>query len=103
MKMTKLTILVLAIAVALFAIVPSLSWAAEDGAALYKAKCAACHGPDGAGKVGPAVKGTKLTDAQIADLLTKGEAGKKAPHGKAVAGLSAEQAKAVAEYIKSLK
>lgn len=103
MKTTKLTILVLAIAVVLFVMVPSLSWAAEDGAALYKTKCAACHGPDGAGKIGPAVKGTTLTDAQIADLLTKGEAGKKAPHGKAVAGLSAEQAKAVAEYVKSLK
>ena len=99
----KLTILVLAIAVVLFVMVPSLSWAGEDGAALYKAKCAMCHGPDGAGKVGPALKGTKLTDAQIADLLTKGAEGKKAPHAKAVAGVSADQAKAVAEYVKSLK
>lgn len=103
MKTMRLTVLVLAIAVALFVMAPSLSWAAEDGAALYKTKCAACHGADGAGKVGPAVKGTKMTDAQIADLLTKGEAGKKAPHGKAVAGLSADQAKAVAEFVKSLK
>jgi mono/diheme cytochrome c family protein len=103
MKTTKLTILVLAIAVALFALVPSLSWAAEDGAALYKAKCAMCHGPDGAGKVGPALKGTKLTDAQISDLLTKGTEGKKAPHAKAIAGLSADQAKAVAEFVKGLK
>ncbi|HWR13958.1 MAG TPA: cytochrome c [Terriglobales bacterium] len=103
MKTMKLTILVLAIAVALFVMVPSLSWAGEEGGALYKAKCAMCHGADGAGKMGPALKGTKLTDAQIADLLTKGEAGKKAPHSKAVAGVSAEQAKAVAEYVKSLK
>ena len=103
MKTTKLTILVLAIAVALFALVPSLSWAAEDGAALYKAKCAMCHGPDGAGKIGPALKGTKLTDAQITDLLTKGAEGKKAPHTKAVAGVSADQAKAVAEFVKGLK
>jgi mono/diheme cytochrome c family protein len=103
MKTMKLTVLVLAIAVALFALVPSLSWAAEDGAAIYKAKCAACHGPDGAGKIGPAVKGTKLTDAQIADLLTKGAEGKKAPHGKAVAGLTADQATAVAGFVKSLK
>ena len=28
----------------------SAAMAAEDGAALYKAKCAACHGPDGKGK-----------------------------------------------------
>ena len=103
MKITKLTILVLAIAVALFVMVPSLSWAAEDGAAVYKTKCAACHGADGAGKVGPALKGTKLTDAQVNDLVAKGEAGKKAPHAKAVSGVTAEQAKAVAEYVKSLK
>jgi mono/diheme cytochrome c family protein len=103
MKTMKLTILVLAIAAALFVMVPTLSWAAEDGAALYKTKCAMCHGADGAGKMGPALKGTKLSDAQIVDLLTRGEAGKKAPHTKAVAGVSADQAKAVAEYVKSLK
>ncbi len=56
MKTTKVAMLVLTIAVALFILIPSLSWA-EDGAALYKAKCAMCHGPDGAGK--PAVKSPK--------------------------------------------
>lgn len=80
-----------------------VAWAAEDGAAIYKSKCAACHGADGAGKVGPAVKGTSMTDAQIDELLTKGAAGKKAPHGKGVAGLTDEQAKAVATYVKGLK
>jgi mono/diheme cytochrome c family protein len=86
-----------------FTLVPSLSWAAEDGAAIYKTKCAACHGADGADKVGPALKGTKMTDAQVADLLTKGAEGKKVPHGKAVAGVTAEQATAVAGFVKSLK
>ena len=80
-----------------------VAWAAEDGAAIYKTKCAACHGADGAGKVGPAVKGTALTEAQITDLLTKGAAGKKAPHGKAVAGLTDDQAKAVATFVKGMK
>jgi mono/diheme cytochrome c family protein len=80
-----------------------VAFAAEDGAAIYKSKCAACHGADGAGKVGPAVKGTSMTDAQIDELLTKGAAGKKAPHGKGVAGLTDEQAKAVATYVKGLK
>ena len=54
MKMTKLVILIVMIAVALFLVLPNLSWAAEDGAAIYKAKCAACHGADLAGK--PAAK-----------------------------------------------
>jgi hypothetical protein len=40
---------------------------------------------------------------QITDLLTKGEEAKKAPHKKAMAGLSADDAKAVAEYVKTLK
>ena len=34
---------------------------------------------------------------------TKGAAGKKAPHGKGVAGLTDDQAKAVATYVKGLK
>ena len=103
MKFMKLTILVLAIAVALMMVLPSLSWAAEDGAAIYKAKCALCHGPDGAGKNGPALKGTSLTADQIVAALTKGAEGKKAPHAKPIAGLTADQATAVAAYVKTLK
>ena len=76
---------------------------AADGAATYKAKCAACHGPEGQGKVGPAVKGSSLTADQITDLLTKGNAAKKAPHKKAVAGVSADDARAAADYVKTLK
>jgi len=91
-----------AMAVALLAMISGVA-VAEDGAAVYKAKCAMCHGAAGEGKVGPALKGTKLSDAQITDLLTKGEAGKKAPHSKAINGLSADQAKAVAEFVKGLK
>ena len=44
MKTTKLITLVMTIAAALFILIPNLSWAADDGASLYKAKCAACHG-----------------------------------------------------------
>ena len=35
MKMTKLVILIVMIALALFLILPNLSWAADDGAALH--------------------------------------------------------------------
>lgn len=76
---------------------------AQDGAATYKAKCAGCHGAEGQGKVGPALKGTSLSAEQIADLLTKGNEAKKPPHKKALSGLSADDAKAVAEFVKGMK
>jgi hypothetical protein len=59
--------------------------------------------PRGSGKVGPAVKGATLTADQITDLLAKGNDAKKAPHKKAIAGVSADDAKAVADYVKTLK
>ena len=40
MKTTKLVMLVMTIAVALFILIPNLSWAADDGATIYKTKCA---------------------------------------------------------------
>lgn len=82
------------------------SWAADDGAALYKTKCAGCHGASGEGKPAmkaPALKGTSLEANQIAEHITKGESGSKAPHNKGIAGLSEEQAKMIAEWVKSLK
>ena len=89
--------------VAVLALMSGMAFAAEDGAAIYKAKCAMCHGAAGEGKSGPALKGTALTAAQIADVLEKGAPGKKAPHGKAMAGVTADQASAVAAYVKTLK
>lgn len=84
----------------------SASWAADDGAALYKTKCAGCHGTKGEGKPAikaPALKGTNLEINQIVEHLTKGESGSKPPHNKGIAGLSDEQAKAIAEFLKTLK
>ena len=80
----------------------SLAWA-QDGAALYKSKCAMCHGAMGEGKVGPSLQKTSLSEKQIADVLTNGAAGKKAPHSKGISGLTADQASAVATYVASLK
>ena len=82
------------------------SWAADDGAALYKAKCAGCHGASGEGKPAmksPALKGTNLDVNQIVERLTKGQTGSKAPHGKGMTGLNGKQANAIAEFIKTLK
>jgi mono/diheme cytochrome c family protein len=100
MRLTKLIVLFVIFTLAVSIAVPAF---AADGAATYKAKCAACHGPEGQGKVGPAVKGTSLSADQITDLLTKGEDAKKAPHKKAINGVSADDAKAVADYVKTLK
>ena len=87
---------------AAFALASSMAWA-QDGAALYKSKCAVCHGAMGEGKVGPSLQKTSLTKQQIDDLLTKGAEGKKTPHSKAMSGLTAEQAAAVATYVGTLK
>lgn len=100
MRITRTLVVLLVVVFAASMAVPAF---AQDGAATFKTKCAGCHGAEGQGKIGPALKGTSLTDAQIADLLTKGDDGKKAPHKKAVTGLSADDAKAVAAFVKSLK
>ena len=76
---------------------------AQDGAALFKSKCAACHGPAGEGKgKAPALKGTSLDTAKIVDHLMKGEATSKPPHNKAIKGLTEPQAKAIADHVKTL-
>ena len=100
MSVTKFIVLLITVSLAISVALPAF---AADGAATYKAKCAACHGPEGQGKVGPAVKGATLTADQITDLLVKGNNAKKVPHKKAVTGVSADDAKAVADYVKTLK
>ena len=65
---------------------------ADDGAATYKAKCAACHSADGSGDsaTGKAMKVRDLrsadvqkqTDAQLTDIITNGKAKMPAYKGK---------------------
>ena len=100
MRISHLLILILVAALCASVALPAF---AQDGAATFKAKCANCHGPEGQGKVGPAVKGTSLTADQITELLTKGNDGKKPPHKKAMASVPADDAKAVAAFVKTLK
>ena len=59
---------------------------ADDGAALYKSKCAGCHGASGEGKPAikaPGLKGTSLSDDQITERLVKGVPNGKGPIRKA--------------------
>jgi len=106
MKTTKLAILIVMIALALFLVLPNLSWAADDGATLYKAKCAACHGADLAGK--PAAKipslvsdgSKKLTDAELTDAIADGGKDKKASHAFANKGVTPDQVRMIVTYIR---
>ncbi len=87
-----------AIVLAALAMMMSTAAFAEDGAALFSAKCAGCHGAEGQGKMGPSLKGK--TDAQVLDVLTNG--GKKGPHAKAF-NVTPDQAKAIASFVSTLK
>jgi mono/diheme cytochrome c family protein len=104
MKTTKLVMLVMTIAVALFILIPNLSWAADDGAAIYKAKCAACHGADATGK--PAAKIPSLVSDEVKktsdDDLAKSVT-EKPKHPGMVKSLAPDQVKMVVSYIRSLQ
>ena len=91
------------VVVALLVGVPAVLWAAEDGAALFEAKCSMCHGSKGEGNGPmPAVKGTAMTAEKLVVYLTKGDS-TKTVHSSPVGELNAEQAKAVAAFSKALK
>jgi mono/diheme cytochrome c family protein len=75
---------------------------AKDAAAIYKSKCAGCHGAQGEGKSGPKLGGTSLSEDDIVNVLTKGGQ-PKAPHTKAFPEASEAKAKQLAAYVKSLK
>ena len=109
MKTFKLVIFIVMIALALFLILPNLSWAADDGATVYKTKCAACHGADLAGK--PAAKipslisddSKKLSDEDLTDTVANGGKNKKASHAFADKGLAPDQIKMVVSYIRDAR
>ena len=77
------------------------AWA-KDGAAIYKSKCAGCHGAQGQGKTGPKLAGTSVSEDDIVNVLTKGGQAK-APHTKPYKGIDEQSAKQVAAYVKTLK
>ncbi len=95
--MKKLVVILVSVGLVLLA-VPMF---AADGAALYKTKCAVCHGADGKGKTPlntPAVQ--KLSVDDLVKVTTDG----KAPKMPAYKGkLTPEEIKAVAEHIKTFK
>lgn len=72
----------------------------EETAALYKAKCAACHGAAAAKSYNPEMAIEEQTEA-----ILKGKKAEKPPNMPAfeTKGITAEQAKALAEYMKKLR
>lgn len=94
----KKTILITMILTLVFG---TVAFAAEDGAALYKAKCAACHGPDG----------KKMAKADLTSAPVQGKAeadlvkfvGDNPKHNFTKKGVSEDQIKAIVGFIKTLK
>jgi mono/diheme cytochrome c family protein len=104
MKTAKLGTLGATFTLALFILMPSLTWAADDGASIYKSKCSGCHGADAAGK--PAAKIPSLVSDEAKkmsdDDLAAAVAGK-AKHPAGVKSLPAYDVKAVVSYIRTLQ
>jgi cytochrome c6 len=100
---TKSLVLVACMALA------STAFAAADGAAIFKAKCAMCHGADGSASTGmgksmglkplgsPEVQ--KMSDADMTALVTDGKGKMPAAKGK----LTDDEISAVVKYVKTLK
>jgi len=68
---------------------------AENGAKAYQQYCAKCHGKTGDGKMGPVIRGR----SDIPEIILKGGL-KKSPHSRPVAGVTAEEAQAIAVFLK---
>src|SRR6059058_1605153 len=75
--MSKRRAAIFVVLMAVFVIAAPVFAADPDGAALYKSKCAMCHGPDGSGQT-PMGKSVKLRDLHSADVqkLTDAELSK---------------------------
>jgi cytochrome c6 len=102
------TLTKLAVIAALLALGVGRALAQDDAAATYKAKCQACHGPDGkASAVGQKLGAkdfnspevAKMTDGELFDITKKGKGKMPGYDGK----LTDDQIKSLIKYIRSLK
>ena len=106
--MKKVMLAVFLVALALFLILPNLSWAQGD---TYKAKCAGCHGVDGKGTTAGQKMGApsfssdkvqKASDADLTDFIENGGPQKKAAHAFGNKGVSQAEAQKLAGFVKTL-
>ncbi|MGD0212387.1 MAG: cytochrome c [Terriglobales bacterium] len=102
MKRNGLPLFIFAIALAVVLSLP-LSAHAQDAAALYKSKCAMCHGADGAKAAGHDLSSAavqKQSDADLTAVITDGKAPKMPKYGDK---LKPEEIKGLVAYIRTLK
>jgi len=84
---------------------PLASFAADQGADLFKSKCAMCHGPDGKGKMAGtkdlgSAEVQKASDADLTATITNG----KPPKMPAYKGkLTDDQIKSLVAYVRTFK
>ena len=100
--MRRVLICIAVAAVAAFALAV---FAAEDGAALYKSKCAMCHGADGVAKK-MAEPSRNLNDPKFQAEATKESVAKVVAEGKGKmkpVKLTPEQIDAVSAHVKTMK
>lgn len=94
-------IFVVALVVLLFLIPdaePKIAPEVTDMSKIYAESCAACHGPQGMGKLSfPKIVGTAKTEEEIVQLLENGK-GKMPP----VNGWTPEQKAAMAKFVKGM-
>jgi len=92
-------------ALAAMFVVPSMS--AQDASAMFKSKCAGCHGADGTGsamgkKMGAhdftSAEVQKMSDADLTDIITNGK--NKMPKYQS---LKPEEIKGLVAYIRTMK
>jgi cytochrome c6 len=106
MKAINLKTLAAATAFAMVLTMP-LSAGAQDASALFKTKCAACHGADGTGSAMGKKMGAhdfttdevqKMSDAELTDIIINGK--NKMPK---YSSLKPEEIKGLVAYIRTLK
>ena len=88
------------VATALFVSVPARTAAGEDVAATYNGKCKMCHGATAEKKIDKA-----KPDDELIQIVLKGKKAEKPPNmpGYEEKGITADQAKALVDYLKALK
>lgn len=103
---------VVLIAIIIFLVFPSPSWAADDPAVLFQNKCAVCHGANGRANTPlgkkqsiPSFASEKVQrtpNADLIDFILDGGKEKRASHSFAGKGISQEDATKLATFIKAL-